>query len=368
MTVKTEIFNNAACFVEGWYWAIASRNLKAGQAESIQLLGRDLVLYRDRTGQVVAMDAYCPHMGAHLGEGRVEDNSIRCGFHGWAFDNRGKCVDVPCLGKAIPLSVCTWPTAEHYGLVWVWTGQSSPRALPCVPELEGTDCDATCGRYFLNICHPNVTLINAIDANHFNAVHHMPVEIDFRTEPFGDEAIVFSNTTRGGNEFWLARLLHPFYQNEVTYSMCYWYGSVGTATLGPDFQHFYIMFALRPLSGGKTEGQMIMITPKRPGLKGWLYNRLLLWLTKQVGDFFAKGDRRIFRSIRFNLKTPTKADRAIVDYINQVESQTALAWGTWQPYSCKSKAPVPEAKEKQLICAKPPIALDGDRHSSQEVL
>ncbi|MGK7906068.1 MAG: Rieske 2Fe-2S domain-containing protein [Synechococcus sp.] len=368
MTVKTEIFNNANCFIEGWYWAIASRQLKTGRVESIKLLGRNLALYRNPAGQVVAVDAYCPHMGAHLGEGKVEGNGLRCGYHGWKFNDRGSCVDVPCLGKALPVSVHTWPTAEHYGMVWVWTGQSQPRSLPCVPELEGTDCDVAFGRYFLNNCHPNVTLINAIDANHFNAVHDMPVEINFHTATFCDEAIVFRNTTRGGNEYWLARLLQPFYQNEATYSMCYWYGSVGTATLGPDFQHFYVMFALRPLNGGQTEGQMIMLTRKRPGLTGWLYNRLLLWLTQQVGDYFAKGDRQIFRSIRFDLKTPTPADRSIVDYIKHVESQTALAWGSWQPYSPETEALEPEAQEKTSVAPTPAIELNGDRSFSLEVI
>ncbi|MEM9566879.1 MAG: aromatic ring-hydroxylating dioxygenase subunit alpha [Cyanobacteria bacterium P01_E01_bin.34] len=338
MGVKTKLFNNTDCFIEGWYWALASNKLKISRVERVTLLGRDLALYRDDCGQAVAMDAYCPHMGAHLGEGCVEGEGIRCGYHGWKFDNSGSCVDLPCLGKAFPISVQTWPTAEHYGMVWVWTGQSQPRSLPIVPELDGIDCDVAFGRYFLNNCHPNVALINAIDANHFNSVHDMPVEIDFSTEHFGNEAIVFRNTTRGGSDYWLARLLQPFYANEATYSMCYWYGNVGTATLGPDFQHFYIMFALRPIDGGHTEGHMILLTPKRRGLGGWLHTRLLLWLTKQVGDFFAKGDRQIFRSIQFDLKTPTKADQAVVDYIHHVESQTPLAWGSWETYSPSESA------------------------------
>ena len=91
--------------------------------------------------------------------------------------------------------------------------------------------------------------------------------------------------------------------------MCYWYGSTGTVTLGPDFLHFYIIFTLRMIEGGKTEGQTILITPKRRGFWGWVLNRGLLWLTQQVGNYFAKGDTQVFQTIQFDLKTPTKADR-----------------------------------------------------------
>ncbi|AUS99836.1 (2Fe-2S)-binding protein [Nostoc sp. CENA543] len=330
-------FNNPTQFIAGWYWTLPSRQLKVGKVKAVTLLGRNLAIYRGVSGQVVAVDAYCPHMGAHLAEGRVEGDGIRCFFHNWKYSDRGICIDIPSQEKPLPVCIKTWQTTEKYGLIWVWVGEEPPTALPFVPELEEVECDYLLGTRFEKNCHPNVLLINAIDAHHFNTVHNLPLEIVFDCQALNTNAITFSNTTRGGDDSWLIRLIRPLYRSEVTYSMCYWYGSTGTVTLGPDFLHFYIIFSLRMIEGGKTEGQTILVTPKRRGLLGGVINRGLLWLTQQVGNYFAKGDTQVFQTIKFDLKTPTKADHAILQFIQHVNRQQALTWGTWETVSATEK-------------------------------
>src|SRR6185295_17792478 len=90
------VFNNAARVVEGWYWAMPARALKRGRAHGLSFLGRELVIYRGDDGVVRALDAYCPHMGAHLSAGKVEGQSIRCLFHYWKYDGTGRCIEIPC--------------------------------------------------------------------------------------------------------------------------------------------------------------------------------------------------------------------------------------------------------------------------------
>ena len=68
---NTKVFNQSDRFVEGWHWLLPSRELQRSQVKAVRLLGRELVVYRSDAGQVYAADAYCPHMGAHLAEGRV---------------------------------------------------------------------------------------------------------------------------------------------------------------------------------------------------------------------------------------------------------------------------------------------------------
>jgi phenylpropionate dioxygenase-like ring-hydroxylating dioxygenase large terminal subunit len=323
------IFNHPTQFLAGWYWALPSRSLKRGKVQPVKLLGRDLAIYRSQSGQVVALDAYCPHMGAHLAEGTVEGEGIRCFFHNWKYDAQGQCVEVPSLGKALPVCVKTWHCTEQYGLIWVWVGSGEPRSLPHPPELADLEVDASLGSKFTKNCHPNVVLINAIDAHHFNTVHHLPLEIVFDFQKVNEDAIAFNNTTRGGDDSWFVRLIRPLYKEAVTYSMCYWYGSTGIVTIGPDRLHFYIMFALRLLEDGKTEGQTILLTPKRKGILGKGWNRILLAITEQVGNYFAKGDTQVFQTIRFELKTPTVADQSILQFIQHVNQQKALSWGTW---------------------------------------
>ena len=107
--------------------------------------------------------------------------------------------------------------------------------------------------------------------------------------------------------------------------MTYWWGHVGSVMVGPDFLHFYIIFALKPNGNGQTEGQTILVTEKRK--LGWFINPIILFLTKLVGNYFATGDTIIFSRIKFNFKTPLKADKAIIHFIEHYESQLpSTAW------------------------------------------
>ena len=84
---------------------------------------------------------------------------------------------------------------------------------------------------------------------------------------------------------------------------------------------------------------MLLITPQRKGLWGWLFNRVVLGVTQLVASYFAKGDRHVFDSIKFDFKVPLEADRSIVQFIKHVERQPALTWKTWrdhryEPFCC----------------------------------
>ncbi len=330
-TRQHQLFNQNQRFAQGWYWALTCRELRPGQVKAVTLLGKELAILRTQSGQVIAMEAHCPHMGAHLAEGKVEGESIRCLFHYWRFDTSGACIEIPCMSDPAPAQVRTWPTAEHYGLIWVWSGAEPPAPLPQVPELAHHAVDVALGPRFTKRCHPNVLMINAIDEQHFNSVHNLPVEIKFEKQEIDGYAIAFNNTSRGEDDFWLVKLLRPLYKDVVTYSLCYWFGSTGSVTLGPDLIHFYLLFTIRPTAGGGSEGQTLLLTQCRPGPGGWLLNRVLLWITLQVGNYFAKGDTQIFQTIRYDFRTPIPADRSIIQFINHVEKQTSLEWGSWAP-------------------------------------
>lgn len=328
---KHFLFNEPRRFPEGWYWALTSRELSCGQVKAVTLLGRELAVFRTRSGQVVAVDAYCPHMGAHLAEGKVENEGIRCLFHYWKFDTSGNCIEIPCMDHPPPVSLKTWPAVDHYGLIWVWIGMEESAPIPTVPELHDHEVDVVLGPRFNKPCHPNVLMINAIDEQHFNSVHRLPVEIKFQKQEVDQYAIRFDNTTRGEDDFWLVRLLRPFYKDAITYSLCYWFGSSGSVTLGPDLIHFYILFTTRPTEVGGSEGRTVLLTQRRSGFPGWMLNRVLLWITLQVGNYFARGDTRIFQSIRYNFQTPIQADRSVLQFIRHVEKQQGLQWRSWEP-------------------------------------
>jgi phenylpropionate dioxygenase-like ring-hydroxylating dioxygenase large terminal subunit len=329
--VETQVFNSRERFIEGWYWALRSSELKRKATRAVSLLGRELVLYRAADGRVRALDAYCPHMGAHLAEGKVEDDQLRCLFHNWKFNGDGKCVEIPCQlsVRGVP-QIKPWPTEEKYGLIWVWTGETARQPVPFVPELESQTIAAKLGGAFVKKCHPNVMMINAIDAQHFTSVHQLPVNLDLQPTVHNENHIVFRNVTRVPRSSWLTRMISAFYAGPLTYILSYWYASTGSVTIGPDFLHFHILFSLRPTADGRSEGQTILVTKKRAGLWGRAYNAVLLHLSDIVGQYFAKGDTLIFESINFKMQFPIKADAAIVSFIKHAEKQTTRKWGRWE--------------------------------------
>jgi phenylpropionate dioxygenase-like ring-hydroxylating dioxygenase large terminal subunit len=350
---ETSIFNNPNQLIEGWYWIFLSRELKAGAAKAHNFLGRELVLFRGENLKVVAMDAYCPHMGAHLAEGKVEENSIRCFFHHWKYDSSGSCVDIPCEKNVSHVrKLKTWPVEEKYGLIWIWTGEKVNHPIPAPPELQGQECDFIHGTPFVKNCHPNVMMINAIDEQHFHSVHphasQLAGDLSLLPVVINENCIEFRNITTVPTTTFVTRFLKRFYSGPLTYWMSYWFASTGTVTLGPDFQHFHIIFSLRATLDGKAEGQTILVTKKRRGL-GKIYNFFVLHLTRIVGNYFAKGDTQVFKTIKFNFETPIKADQAIIQFIKHTEKQKLSQWLSTEKLKPRQKFQGRESREQEFL-------------------
>ena len=80
------------------YWqpvALADELPGERPVKAVRVLGEDFVLFRDERGRYGLLDRDCPHRGADLAYGRLEDGGLRCLFHGWLFDVDGKCLETP---------------------------------------------------------------------------------------------------------------------------------------------------------------------------------------------------------------------------------------------------------------------------------
>jgi len=320
---KIRQFGNNGFLPEGWYWLTRSDSIKIGKAYPAKFLNTELVLYRGEDEKVRAFDAHCPHMGAHLCDGFVEKNSIRCPFHFWKYDDQGNCIEIPAQKDTSKIpQLKPHKVKELYGLVWIWTGPADDEEeIPVIPELSEIPIDYKLGSHFIKNCHPNVVMINAIDIQHFKSVHQLTVDLEMKVTPLSKRCIQFSNVTPVPEKNQILKFAKRFYKKSLTYEMTYWWGHTGSVMVGPDFLHFYIIFALRPTIDGKTEGQTILVTKKRSGFMGLFINQILLFATKLVGDYFAKGDTVIFSRINFKYQTPIKADKAIIDFVEHYEKQ-----------------------------------------------
>ena len=166
----------------GWFVVAESRDLGPGDVKSLHLFGRDLVLYRAETGEPQLIDAYCPHLGAHIGAGgRVDGDGIRCPFHGWRFEaGTGRCTDIPYTeDDRIPVGaqVRSYPMVERNHMIWAWhhlEGGEPFYDVPVVPEFDDPQWLPHEVRTFEIATCIQEMAENDVDFAHFKYVHGSP--------------------------------------------------------------------------------------------------------------------------------------------------------------------------------------------------
>jgi 3-ketosteroid 9alpha-monooxygenase subunit A len=163
----------------GWFQVAWSDDLPVGAVRPAKYFGQDLVMYRGQSGRPVVMDAYCLHMGAHLGwGGRVCDDDIVCPFHEWKWSAEGHNVEVPYSDSGpYRRRIRTWPVLEQNGLVLVWhdpNGEAPTWQPPLVEEFDSPDYysvwpnGAERDRVRL---YPQFVMENMVDYAHLGSVH-----------------------------------------------------------------------------------------------------------------------------------------------------------------------------------------------------
>ena len=119
------------------YWqpvALADELAGPRPVKGLRLMGQDLVLFRDEAGRLGLLDRDCPHRGADLAFGRLEDGGLRCLFHGWLFDVDGRCLATPA--EPADSRLCSrirqraYPVTERGGIIFGYLGAGEPPAFP----------------------------------------------------------------------------------------------------------------------------------------------------------------------------------------------------------------------------------------------
>lgn len=103
----------------------------------VRILGQNFVVFRDPQGRYGMLDRDCPHRGADLAFGRLENGGLRCAFHGWLFSVEGKCLETPA--EPVGSRMCegirqgAYPVVEKNGILFAYLGKDAP---PAFPELD----------------------------------------------------------------------------------------------------------------------------------------------------------------------------------------------------------------------------------------
>ncbi|WP_436536070.1 Rieske 2Fe-2S domain-containing protein [Actinoplanes sp. HUAS TT8] len=201
-----------------WYVAVPSDQLGKGPRQ-LTLFGRNLVAWRNTTGQPVVAQGHCPHLGASLGEGRVTGGDLQCASHRWRFDDTGRCVAAPPAGDASARpGLRTYPAVERHGYVWVWYGSREPMfALPSFPALD-TATGYPTGFRMADDTRATVRRIleNTYDPDHLVALHGLEVDGSTKLRMLDDPGATADHGPPVATQAWLgAELTWPSYSGQL---------------------------------------------------------------------------------------------------------------------------------------------------------
>jgi nitrite reductase/ring-hydroxylating ferredoxin subunit len=167
-------------FPTGWFAVGFSHELLSGGLLLRQFMGRELVVFRTQSGKAIAIDAYCPHMGAHFAHGgTVEGEIIRCPFHGFCFDQFGECVATGYGTKPPPTAqVRTWPLHEVNGMIMVYHDNHEIEPTWRVPAFDNDGWTSSRSSIWRLRTHPQESTENSVDIGHFSYIHgYQDVEV-----------------------------------------------------------------------------------------------------------------------------------------------------------------------------------------------
>lgn len=163
---------------EYWY-AVAYDHEVTTVPRRFRLFGDVWVVWRgDPAGPVHAAADVCPHRGARLSQGWVEEGCLVCPYHGWRYEGSGRCVEIPANDPATPIPprarLGSIHAGEKYGLVWVCVADQPRAPIPVLPEL---DAGFTLVHELMEEWQASAPRIidNALDVSHVAWVHRNSV-------------------------------------------------------------------------------------------------------------------------------------------------------------------------------------------------
>ncbi len=164
----------------GWFALGWSSELAAGHVLARRAFGRELVLWRDEQGTAHLHDAYCPHLGAHLGHGgTVAGCDLVCPFHAWQFDADGRNTVIAYSDRTnAKARLRPYPLIERNGLIMAWYHPRDEAPMWEIPEVAefgetgvGAEFSAPITRSFTIAAPWQEMAENGVDSAHFRYVH-----------------------------------------------------------------------------------------------------------------------------------------------------------------------------------------------------
>lgn len=144
MTLQANAMNN-------WSVVATSAEVPVGGIVQAFLHGQELALWRNTAGTIQVWANRCPHRGTRFTMGRIVNDQLSCGYHGWRFDRNGLCTYIPAHPRLSPpktLCAKTYQAVEHDGMIWACLAESDAGS-PQLPSLAALGQHALFCRSFV---------------------------------------------------------------------------------------------------------------------------------------------------------------------------------------------------------------------------
>lgn len=221
-------------FARGWHCLGLAEQFADGKPHSVNIFGTRIVLFADSQGAINALNAWCPHMGADLGLGHVEGDSVVCRFHNWKWGKDGVCNHIPYANRIPPKArIKPWHVTVENKLVFIWNdpeggAPTADVAIPHIPQVFNAEewSDWSVVTWTINAnCRELVD--NVADMAHFGPVHGSTSVVYFANIFDGHKAtqvMVGANERLGGKDEYLTTIASYF---GPAYQITHMFGSMG---------------------------------------------------------------------------------------------------------------------------------------------
>ncbi len=178
----------------GWFQVAWSDEIGVGDVHRMTYFGEEMIAWRAQSGRLSVMNAYCEHLGAHLGHGgTVQGEVLQCPFHGWQWSHEGRNVCIPYQDRPNRgRRMRTYPVVERNSSVYIWHDLQGREPFFEAPDIFADFGARTAGDYYpqqrlfrqgLEL-HPQYVLENGVDFAHFKFVHQTPIVPVFTRHDF----------------------------------------------------------------------------------------------------------------------------------------------------------------------------------------
>ena len=289
----------------GWYIVSRSCDLPKKGVLTGVLGHKEYIIFRTEAGKLGALNAHCPHMGAHLIHGKVISETIRCPIHHWKFSTEGS----PTGSKTATTPAKTWHIEERFGLIFLFLGNSTPPPPLPVPN-QPDQYRWIAGEVIELETDWHSMIVNGFDMPHLNAVHKRQLVEPAKIEIVPGKQLTLTYKSRVTGHSANDLVMKWLTKDKISVKqVCY--GNMLTIETDLGFTKTVAVLGVHSKGSGIRALGAFGI---RPGLFSGIRLRLARWLFTS----FLRNDFRILEGMNLNLNVEDEGVNAMSTFLSSL--------------------------------------------------